>query len=629
MLTLSDLRKAYGPRTLFEDVTLFLQRHERLGFVGPNGAGKSTLFRILLGEEEPDGGEVSWERGSRVGYLPQESMECGEATILEIAVGHSSALEDHSTEHLAELDYSREPRAKKILAGLGFREADHERLARTFSGGWMMRAHLARLLVDEPDLLLLDEPTNHLDLSALLWLQDYLGRYPGGIIVISHDRAFLNALTSGILELRRERLYRWTGNYDDYLRQKADHEVQHAALHKKQEREIARVQRFVDRFGAKATLASRAKSKEKQVERLKAQAVDAPQGDGPKVGRFSFPQPERTGHKVMSLVGVRQAYGDHVVYEHLNYEVQRGEKQVLIGPNGAGKSTLLKILAGVVPLLAGERVPGLRVRVGYFAQNRLENLDPQNTVLDEALRARADNPGITEQIARDLLGAFLFRGDEAMAKPVNVLSGGEKTRLALVKLLLAPPNLLLMDEPTTHLDIPSIDALIHALQVYEGTLIFISHDVHFIRAVAEKVIHVEDGQLTPYAGGYDYFLEKSGAQDARAALVASAGEATPSTADARKPAASPDSGYKSKEQRRAEAQARAQRAQLRKEVADLETEISHLEAKQAELTERLGDNAVYADPAKARQLQDALNQTVAQLEAATVTWEKKAAEAEG
>ena len=486
MLTLADLSKSYGPRTLFAEVTLFLQRQERLGFVGPNGAGKSTLFRILLGEEEADAGTLSWERGVRLGYLPQESMEVGEATVLEIAVGHSAALEDHSTEHLAELDYAREPRAKKILAGLGFREGDHHRPAKTFSGGWMMRAHLARLLVDEPDLLLLDEPTNHLDLSALLWFQDYLTRYPGGLIVISHDRAFLNAICSGILELRRERLYRWTGNYDSYLVQKADHEHQQASLHKKQEREIARVQRFVDRFGAKASLATRAKSKEKQVERLKSVRIDAPVGDGPKIGGFSFPQPERTGHKVMTLTGVKQAYGDNIVYEHLDFEVERGQKLVLIGPNGAGKSTLLKILAGVLPLEAGTREPGLRVKVGYFAQNRLDNLDPRQTVLNEALSARAENPGVTEQMARDLLGAFLFRGDDAVNKHVSVLSGGEKTRLALVKLLLAPPNLLLMDEPTTHLDIPSIDALISAVQAYEGTLIFISHDVHFIRAYPKK-----------------------------------------------------------------------------------------------------------------------------------------------
>ncbi len=624
MLTLSDLAKVYGTRTLFEGVTLHLQRQERLGFVGPNGAGKSTLFRILLGEEEPDAGDVAWERGARVGYLPQESMPTGDATILEVAAGIQTG--DISDDQLAELDYSREPRARKILAGLGFREGDAERPARTFSGGWVMRAHLARLLVDAPDLLLLDEPTNHPDPHALLWFQDYLARYPGGLIVISHDRAFLNAICSGVLELRAQQLFRWTGNYDDYLRQKADHEAQQAALHKNQQREIAHLQKFVDRFGAKANLASRAKSKGKAIDRLKDAAIDAPQGDGPKVGRFTFPQPDRTGHKVMELKRITQAYGELVVYEGLNLTIERGQKTVLIGPNGAGKSTLLKILAGLLPLRAGEREVGLRVKVGYFAQNRVENLDTRRTVLDEALSARNDNPAVTEQMARDLLGAFLFRGDEAMNKPTGVLSGGEKSRLALVKLLLAPPNLLLMDEPTTHLDIPSIDALIAALQSYEGTLLFISHDVHFIKAVSEKVIHVESGRLTPYAGDYDYYLEKSGALDARAAIVAST-EGGPG-GRAKGTDSSSKSKYKSKEARRADAQARARRADLRKEVAALEEQVAHYEARQAELNAALSDGDVYADTGRALKLQEELNQVVANLEAATLTWERKALEVE-
>lgn len=631
MLTLADISKNYGPRTLFAEVTLFLQRQERLGFVGPNGAGKSTLFRILLGEEEPDGGDLSWERGVRLGYLPQESMNVGEATVLEIAVGRTGAQNDPTVEHHEDLDYTREPRAKKILAGLGFSEADHHRAAKTFSGGWMMRAHLARLLVDEPDLLLLDEPTNHLDLSALLWFQDYLTRYPGGLIVISHDRAFLNEICSGVLELRNERLYRWNGNYDNYLIQKADHESQQASLHKSQQREIARVQRFVDRFGAKASLATRAKSKEKQVARLKSAAIDAPTGDGPRMGRFSFPQPERTGHKVMNLTHVKQAYGDHVVYEDLNFAVERQEKLVLIGPNGAGKSTLLKILAGVIPLKSGEREAGLRVRVGYFAQNRLDNLDPRNTVLKEALRARVDNPGITEQMARNILGAFLFSGDESMNKEVSVLSGGEKTRLALVKLLLAPPNLLLMDEPTTHLDIPSIDALISAIQAYEGTLVFISHDVHFIRAVAEKVIHVESGRLTRYAGGYDYYLEKSGYDDARAALVASRQTRTPTTATTSATSAKSSDGspLNPKERRRLAAQARNAQSKIKQEVDALEKLIEELETRQIELSETLADRASYNDAERFRKLQIELDDVIATLEKATKTWEEKVEQIEG
>jgi len=626
MLTLANLHKSYAPRILFEEVSLYVKRDDRLGFVGPNGAGKSTLFRILLGEEEPDGGDVSWERGARFGFLPQESAPVGNQTILEIATNGAVLDFDDDDEHpdYDAIDYTLEPKARKILAGLGFQEGDVERPARTFSGGWVMRAHLARLLVDEPDLLLLDEPTNHLDLSALLWFQDYLVQYRGGLIVISHDRAFLNAICTGILELRQKRLFRWTGDYDSYLIQKAAHEEQQLALFKNQQREIAHHQKFVDRFGAKASLATRAKSKEKHIARLQADAVDAPLGDDAKVRGFNFPQPERTGHRVMQLKGVRQAYGDKVVYEDLNFELERGEKQVLIGPNGAGKSTLLKILAGILPLEAGDRELGLRVRVGYFAQNRAENLNPRHTVLEEALTARVDNPALTEQATRDLLGTFLFRGDDSMRKPVSVLSGGEKSRLALAKLLLAPPNLLLMDEPTTHLDIPSIDALIAAAQGFEGTLVFISHDVHFIRAVARKVVHVESGRLTPYAGNYDYFLEKSGSGDARAALTASNLRASGPAGGAAK---SKD-GCRAKDQRKNEADERRKQADLRREVSELEAKVAKLEAHQGTLAQELAASAVANDAHRAKRINAEIEKVSAQLEAATAAWEAKALAAE-
>ncbi|HOY55457.1 MAG TPA: ABC-F family ATP-binding cassette domain-containing protein, partial [Opitutaceae bacterium] len=481
MLTIADISKSYGPRTLFEDVSLFIQRSDRLGLVGPNGAGKSTLFNLILGEESADEGTITWERGADFGFLPQESSPAGDETILQIALASKTGhlAEEH---HDHDIDYTLEPRAKRILAGLGFRETDHNRPARTFSGGWVMRAHLARLLVQEPALLLLDEPTNHLDLEALLWFQDYLTRYPGGLVIISHDRAFLNALCTGILELRNRTLYRWTGNYDDYLRLKEEHHAQQLAVFKNQQREIEHLQRFVDRFGAKASLATRAKSKEKQIARLQEDAVDAPEEDLVRI-KFRFPQPPRSGLKVITLADVTQAYGDHVVYRGLNFLAERGQRMVLVGPNGAGKSTLLKILGGAIPIQGGTRELGSNVRAGYFAQNRGDNLNLQHTVLEEAMEMRSENPNVTEQLARTLLGGFLFRKDDVFKK-VSVLSGGEKSRLALVKLLLAPPNLLLMDEPTTHLDIASIDALVAALKQYEGTLIFISHDVYFIRALA-------------------------------------------------------------------------------------------------------------------------------------------------
>jgi ATP-binding cassette subfamily F protein 3 len=630
MLTIADVSKSYGTRTLFSDVSLFVSRTDRYGLVGPNGAGKSTLFKLILNEEAPDDGTLTWERGADFGFLPQETAPAGDETILQLALGHTAA---HNVD--AEHDHyydEREPQAKKILAGLGFREGDFEKPARTFSGGWVMRAHLGRLLVAEPALLLLDEPTNHLDLHALLWFQDYLTRYPGGLVVISHDRAFLNALCTGILELRGGVLNRYTGNYDDYLREKDERHAQQLAQYKNQQREIAHLQKFVDRFGAKATLASRAKSKEKQIERLREDAIEAPEEDLKKIA-FRFPQPPRSGLKVVKLEHVQQAYGDHVVYRDLNFEAERGQRIVLVGPNGAGKSTLLKILADVIPIQGGLRELGSNVSAGYFAQNRTDTLRTDATVLDNVMELRTAQNDLTEQQARTILGAFLFRKDDVFKK-VAVLSGGEKSRLALARLLVNPPNLLLMDEPTTHLDIPSIDALITALQQFQGTLIFISHDVYFIRQVADQVLHINAGKLTTYAGNYDYYLDKSRATDARAATVAAGfTDARPKQVNGQSPAAatvdsgaSARSGPKTKEQKRAEAEARAARSAplraARARVSALEREISHLEKQQAELTAALEAPETYSEPGKAQNLNRELSATVDRLQRATEQWEQ-------
>jgi ATP-binding cassette subfamily F protein 3 len=616
MLTLSDIAKSYGSRTLFSEISLFIARTDRYGLVGPNGAGKSTLFNLILGREAADEGTIEWERGADFGFLPQESAPAGDETILHIATS-GKKLEPESDDDY-DIDYSLEPRAKKILAGLGFREADHERPAKSFSGGWVMRAHIARLLVSEPALLLLDEPTNHLDLEALLWFQDYLMNYPGGLVVISHDRAFLNALCTGMLELRGGALNRYTGNYDDYLVEKEARKGQQQAAFKSQQRQIELLQKFVDRFGAKASMASRAKSKEKQIERLKEVAVDEPEPDLKRIN-FKFPPTPRSGLKVVMLERVEQAYGDHVVYRDLNFTAERGQKMVLVGPNGAGKSTLLKVLAGVVPIRGGTRELGSNVSPGYFAQNRTENLRTNATVLDNVLELRTQENGLTEQQARTILGAFLFRKDDVFKK-VSVLSGGEKSRLALAKLLVQPPNLLLMDEPTTHLDIASIDALVHALKQYEGTFIFISHDVYFIRALAKNVLHVNAGRLTPYAGDYDYYLEKSRATNERAGLTA--GNASPDGGTQKGSAsASAKSEGKSKEEQKAQV---AKVKKLRIEVGHLEEAVAKLEAQQSELTTALEAPETYTTPGKAQHLNRELSFVVDQLHTANAEWEKAA-----
>jgi len=614
MLTISDVSKSYGTRELFSDVSLFVARTDRLGLVGPNGAGKSTLFGLILGEERPDTGIIEWERGADFGYLPQESAPVGDESILHIATS-GKALEP--TEDNYDIDYTLEPRAHTILAGLGFKEGDAHKPAKSFSGGWMMRAHLARLLVAEPALLLLDEPTNHLDLEALLWFQEYLSRYPGGLVVISHDRAFLNALCTGMLELRACTLHYYHGNYDDFLKEKEARKEQQLAQFKNQQREIAHLQVFVDRFGAKASMASRAKSKEKQIERLKEAAVEEPSEELKRIN-FKFPQPVRSGLKVIELKNVRQAYGEKVVYTDLNFTAERGQRIVLVGPNGAGKSTLLKILAGNLAIQGGLRELGSNVTAGYFAQQRTDTLREDATVFEMMMELRTNENQLTEQQARAILGSFLFRKDD-VHKKIGVLSGGEKSRLNLARLLVDPPNLLLMDEPTTHLDIGSIDAMVNALKGYTGTLIFISHDVHFIRSLAETVLHVHSGRLTSYAGNYDYYLEKSKATNARAALTAGFTDARPEAhkGAAKKAAPAPIATPVAGGPKLTPNQLR----KMREEVGQLEKKVADLEAKQNEITAALEDPATYSDKSRFHRLNLELSTITEQVSDATAKWE--------
>src|SRR2546423_9479802 len=479
MLTISQITNAFGGRVLLEDASLKVTRGDRVGLVGPNGAGKSTLFSLILGEATPDEGKISMEKSATIGFLPQEHAPAGEETVLELACAVSPELrkaqrimkttaedsaEHHEALHLFDEHggWQLEPKAKRVLAGLAFRGSDLERPAKTPRGGWVMRAHLARLLVQEPDLLLLDEPTNHLDLESLQWFQEYLTSYPGAIVMISHDREFLNHLVGSIVEIAHSKLVRYKGDWDSYIEQKAAREEQQLAAYKNQQKEIASLQLFADRFRAKASKASQAQSKLKQIDRMKK--IAAPVAHG-KTIKFHFPQPVRSGLRVITLKDIDHAYGNLVVYRGMQFQAERGQRTVLVGPNGAGKSTLLKLLAAVLPVQHGVRELGHNVRTGYFSQNRIDVLNASHTVLDSA--RDMPNP-VSEQTARTVLGSFLFRGDDVF-KTVADLSGGEKSRLALVRLLLDPPNLLLMDEPTTHLDVGSIDALIGALQQYHVT----------------------------------------------------------------------------------------------------------------------------------------------------------------
>lgn len=636
MLTVSSLSKSYGGRALFEDASLQINRGDRIGLIGANGAGKSTLFSLILREASPDTGSVAMERNTTIGFLPQESAPSGDESVLELATNVSAEMEEvhrlmreHPSDEdpvhheaiarFAELDgHTLEVKAKRILSGLAFRESDVHVPARTLSGGWIMRAHLARLLVMEPDLLMLDEPTNHLDLESLGWFQNYLSKYSGAILAISHDREFLNAICLNILEIRHHKLNRYRGNYDSYLSQKAAREEQQWAAYKNQQREIAELQRFIDRFRAKASKAAQAQDRIKQLDRMVR--IEAPERDEATVS-FSFPQPKRGGERTITVEGVKQAYGSHVVYERLDLEVKRGQRTVLVGPNGSGKSTLLKILAGMLPLEAGVITPGHNLSVGYFAQQRTEMLDIKRSVLAEAMHGENSVP---EQAVRTILGSFLFRGDDVF-KPVGVLSGGEKSRLALVKLLLNPPNLLLLDEPTTHLDMPSIDALINALKQYQGTLLFVSHDVHFIRALASTVLHISAGKLTPYAGDYTYYLEKSGSLSERAALVAP-GNYRPEAADQSAEAPRVKMGMKEiKEMRKAEAEKRKAANKIRRDaeaqLKSAEESIAELEERQRVLTAEL-ENPESMKNGRAHQLNRELSTIQHRLMETMENWER-------
>ena len=536
MLTIRDLKKSVGGRTLFENAALQVNYGDRVALVGPNGAGKSTLFSLILGVDAPDSGVIERDEWTMVGYLPQEGEAVGDENVLDVATGRAGELprlerrlkeleaagtvsgpeylETHA-KYDALSDGQVDARAKKFLRGLGYRESDFTRPAREMSGGWIMRAHLARLLVMEPDLLLLDEPTNHLDLLSLLWLQNYLKNYTGALLLISHDRQFMDEVVGQVYEIAEKKVISYAGNYTAFLQQREDNYERQLAAYKNQQKEIQSLQEFADRFRALPSKASQAMSKLKQIERL--ELIEKPLAPK-KPFRFQIPPPPRGGQRAVTLEGIHMAYGNHPVYAGLDLTVERGERTVRVGPNGAGKSTLLKILAGEVAFQRGERSLGHNAKIGYYSQHRTATLDPNKTVLEEVLSSA---PDLREDEARGILGSFLFRKEE-IYKPTGVLSGGEKSRLNLIKFLVDPPNLLLMDEPTTHLDIQSVESLTLALERYEGTLVFISHDVHFIRHLATKVLHVNAGQVTTYSGGYDYYLEKTGAaENERAALTAS------------------------------------------------------------------------------------------------------------
>lgn len=524
MIALHNLTKSYGVRDLFKNVSLNISRGEKIAFIGPNGAGKSTLFNIILGVIEATNGSIQFNKKIRIGYLPQESNFHSERTVLqEIVEGdyevvslkrEKEELEKNNEAHvkrygdvlhrLEALGYFEfEYKGKIVLSGLGFKERDFNRPIKDLSGGWQMRVLLGKLLVCHYDCLLLDEPTNYLDLNAALWFKDYLKGYKGAFMMISHDKAFLNEVTDYSLILENGKIAKIKGNYEQYRRildEQRSHLIKQA---KEQERVREQYQRFIDRFHAQPNKASQVRAKKKVLEKM--ELVVVPEDRRESISSFHFPQTRPSGHRVIKLANISKSYGDTHVYKNIDFEVIRGEKAVLAGENGAGKSTLLKILAGVIDINEGERFLGHNVTLGYFSQTRMDVLSADSTVLEEACYSAKER--ITTETVRTILGAFLFKGDD-VEKKVKVLSGGEKSRLILAKLLINPPNFLLLDEPTTHLDVDSVDALIKALAEYEGTIVFISHDIYFVKSVANNVFEVKDGRIKKFPGNFDYYLHK-------------------------------------------------------------------------------------------------------------------------
>ncbi len=635
MLRVEELVKDYGSQRVLDGASLVLKSGERAALVGANGAGKSTLLRIVAGLEDPDGGRVTPPRGMVVGYLPQDAAVAPGRTLHDevlSAVADLLAMEERMRElerHIQthdlpeeELDrvvhehaalhetferrggYAIEAEVGKVLAGLGFEPGDRDRLTEEFSGGWQMRIALARLLLTRPDVMLMDEPTNHLDLAATEWLEEYVKASRSSLLIVSHDRYFLDAVVGRVFELRQGKVEAFNGNYSTYRTQRAQRDEAQQAIAERQQEEAERLEAYIRRYkeGNRATMA---KSREKMLARLEAERVAGPAAH--RAVRIAFPPSPPSGREVVALRQVGKQYGDLCVVNDVSLTVERGERVAMLGPNGAGKSTLLRIVAGRERPTRGAAMQGVGVRPAYFAQDQSEQLDPENTVFEEVYAAAPAQWDV--QAVRDLLGRFLFSGD-AQFKPVSALSGGERSRVALAKLLLRPSNLLLLDEPTNHLDVATRERLEETLSGYPGTLIFVTHDRYLVDRLATKVLEVGDGGVRVYPGTYT---------DYRRARMAEAAQVTVPPVETATPAAvrgEPRPGRDPREQRR-----------LAAEVRDLERQVSEAEARLREVEALLSEPAGREGELAALSAEHAA--LAARVEELTTRWAERAEALEG
>ncbi len=654
LVAAKELSLAFGPKVVLDRATFTIGPLDRIGLVGANGTGKSSLLRILAGTSHPDQGELVFRRGARAGYLPQDVASLADLPVVDAVlstVPGRTALEERLVQAEAALALAREPAdqlelsqalaelheeldhfeehfgrrgAERILAGLGFAPDDLARPARALSGGWKMRAALAGLLLQDPDLLLLDEPTNHLDVPTLEWFEGFLRGTRKALLLVSHDREFLNRQIGRVLALEPEGLRGYAGDYDDYRRQRAEEEERLVAQAKRQAAKRAQLETFIERFGAKNTKASQARSKEKQLERMEEVKLLEARA----TLRFQFPEAPRSGREVLRFDGVRKAFGARTVYRGLEAAALRGERIGVIGPNGAGKSTLLKLAAGELAPDAGAVKLGHSVAAGYYAQHHFERpdhdgddpvrtfgtLDPERTVLDTLWDLAPDRG---EGWVRGVAGSFLFSGDD-VEKKVGVLSGGERARVALAKLLLVPANLLLLDEPTNHLDLDSSEALIEALKGYGGTLLFVSHNRSFVNQLATVIWEVKDGGVLPFPGNLDdwWYHQRQ---------LAPSDSTRPDGPGYAQDEREPQGPRTDKDRRRAEAEARNARYRLerpvRDEISRLEARIDAFEKDEREATAALADPALYQDFARAKPLIDLQRAAKEELERLYAAWE--------